>query len=240
VNFDDVAGVARVRDMIIHEDRIRNAISLGYIIAANGSRIDIKNNEGIAHLGNILESSQYSLNAQFYGALHNRAHVILGRTADPSGKFNLIPSVMEHHQTAIRDPAFFRLHKYIDNIFKEHKDSLPPYTAQEIGFPGVHLTSVGVEEKLETYFEDFEFDLKMAVDSSESVNEVDVSATVSRLNHNDFTYKFEIKSDAEEHAVVRVFLCPRRDSNGIIFTFEEGRWHCIEMDKFWTKRKLLK
>ncbi|XP_018012847.1 hemocyanin-like [Hyalella azteca] len=233
--FEDVDGIVRVRDMIIHESRIRDAIAQGYITAADGTKIDIRNSEGIDHLGDIIESSLYSPNAQYYGALHNSAHVILGRQADPHGKFNLPPSVMEHFETATRDPAFFRLHKYMDNIFKEHKDSLPPYTAEEIGFPGVHLTSIGVEGKLETFFEDFEFDLRMAVDSSESVKEVAVSATVSRLNHNDFTYEFDIKSDVAKHAVVRVFLCPRRDSNGIIYTFEEGRWNCIEMDKFWTK-----
>ncbi|MBD5001415.1 hypothetical protein GUF49_07645, partial [Xanthomonas citri pv. citri] len=84
-------------------------------------------------------------------------------------KFNLPPSVMEHFETATRDPAFFRLHKYMDNIFKEHKDSLPPYTAEEIGFPGIHVTGVSIEGELETFFEDFEFDLKMAVDSSEAM-----------------------------------------------------------------------
>lgn len=235
VKFEDVDGVIRVRDMIIHESRIRDAIAHGYITTADGSHLDIRNAEGIDHLGDIIESSLYSPNAQYYGALHNEAHIILGRQADPHGKFNLPPSVMEHFETATRDPSFFRLHKYMDNIFKEHKDSLTPYTKEEISFPGVHLKSIAVEGDLKTFFEHFEFDLKMAVDSSESVEEVDVSADVPRLNHHDFTYKFDIKSDAEEHAVVRVFLCPRRDNNEIVFTFEEGRWNCIEMDKFWTK-----
>lgn len=42
------------------------------------------------------------------------------------------PGVMEHFETATRDPAFFRLHKYIDNLFKLHKDLLPPYTREEV------------------------------------------------------------------------------------------------------------
>jgi hypothetical protein len=42
------------------------------------------------------------------------------------------PGVMEHFETATRDPAFFRLHKYIDNLFKLHKDLLPPYTSEEV------------------------------------------------------------------------------------------------------------
>ncbi|MBD4897416.1 hypothetical protein GUF81_17405, partial [Xanthomonas citri pv. citri] len=75
--------------------------------------ININDEHGIDHLGDIIESSLYSPNVQYYGALHNDAHVILGRQADPHGKFNLPPSVMEHFETATRDPAFFRLHKYI-------------------------------------------------------------------------------------------------------------------------------
>ena len=240
VHFEDVDGVIRVRDMIIHESRIRDAIAHGYITAADGSHVDIRDAHGIDHLGDIIESSLYSPNTQYYGALHNEAHVILGRQADPHGKFNLPPSVMEHFETATRDPAFFRLHKYMDNIFKEHKDSLTPYTAAEIGFSGVHLKSVTVDGELETFFEDFEFDLQMAVDSSEAVTPVDVNAHVSRLNHKEYAMNFDIHNDNEEsHAVIRVFLCPRKDNNDIVFTFEEGRWNCVEMDKFWYHRKYI-
>jgi len=236
ISFADVDGVIRVRDLIIHESRIRDAIAHGYITAKDGSHVDIMNAEGIDHLGDIIESSLYSPNIQYYGALHNEAHILLGRQSDPHGKFNLPPSVMEHFETATRDPAFFRLHKYMDGIFKEHKDLLPPYTAEEIAFSGVHLKDVTIDGPLETYFEQFEFDLKMGVDSSESVEEVAVKATVPRLNHKDFSYNIKIQNDnTESHAVVRVYLCPRRDNNGIIFSFEEGRWHCIEMDKFWHK-----
>jgi len=234
MEFSDVEGVVRVRDMIIHESRIRDAIDHGYITAADGTHVDIANAEGIDHLGDIIESSLYSPNAHYYGALHNEAHILLGRQSDPKGKFNLPPSVMEHFETATRDPAFFRLHKYMDNIFKEHKNSLPSYTEEEISFPGVHLTEVEIEGELETYFEDFEFDLKMAVESSKSVGEVEVKAHVPRMNHKDFGYNFKITNDnADSHAVVRVFLCPRKDNQGIVFSFDEGRWHCIEMDKFW-------
>jgi len=38
-------------------------------------------------------------------------------------------------------------------------------------------------------------------------------------------------------ATFRVFLCPRHDENDILFTLNEGRWHCIEMDKFWKTLK---
>ncbi|WP_410317874.1 hypothetical protein [Klebsiella pneumoniae] len=35
------------------------------------------------------------------------------------------PGVMEHFETATRDPTFFRLHKYMDNIFKEGYPCVP-------------------------------------------------------------------------------------------------------------------
>ena len=239
VHFEDVDGAVRVRDMIIHESRIRDAIAHGYITAADGSHINLNDEHGIDHLGDIIESSLYSPNVAYYGALHNEAHILLGRQADPHGKFNLPPGVMEHFETATRDPAFFRLHKYMDNLFKEHKDSLPAYTHDDVAFPGVSLEEVSVEGELETFFEDFEFDLSNGVDISDKIDSVEVTANVHRLNHKPFDLHFEVNNneDADKHGVVRVFLCPRRDANGVIFKFDEGRWHCVEMDKFWTKCK---
>merc|ERR1712212_179092 len=235
VAFADVEGIVRVRDMIIMESRIRDAIAHGYITAADGSHVDIMNAHGIDHLGDIIESSLYSPNVQYYGALHNSAHILLGRQSDPRGKFNLPPSVMEHFETATRDPAFFRLHKYMDGIFKEHKDTLHPYTKEDVHFPGVHLRSVNIDGDLETHFEDFIFDLDMAVDTG--VNEaIHVKAKTHRLNHHDFSYNFNVQNDNDvAHAVFRVFLCPRRDNNGILFSLSEVHWHCIELDKFWKK-----
>ncbi|MCL4128360.1 UNVERIFIED_CONTAM: hypothetical protein GTU68_003089, partial [Idotea baltica] len=215
--------------------RIRDAIAHGYVTARDGGKIDIRNEHGIDILGDVIESSNYSPNVEYYGALHNLAHIILGRQGDPHGKFNMPPGVMEHFETATRDPSFFRLHKYMDNIFKEHKNSLPHYTKEEVEFPNVSVDSVAVKGKLETFFEDFEFDLVMAADDTEGIDDVPISAIVSRLNHEPFTYSADItnKNAGDVFATIRVFLCPRRDANGIIFPVNEGRWNCIEMDKFW-------
>ncbi|WP_348240000.1 hypothetical protein, partial [Salmonella enterica] len=94
--------------MIIIDSRIRDAIAHGYIIKEDGSHIDIMNDHGIDVLGDVIESSLYSPNAQYYGALHNTAHIMLGRQTDPHGKYNMPPGVMEHFETATRDPGFFR------------------------------------------------------------------------------------------------------------------------------------
>lgn len=34
--------------------------------------------------------------------------------------------------TAMRDPIFYRWHAYIDYIFQQHKETLPPYTEQVV------------------------------------------------------------------------------------------------------------
>merc|ERR1712042_377899 len=235
IKFEDVDGVARIRDLMIWEDRIRDAIAHGYVTGHDGSVIDILNDKGIDVIGDLIESSTYSVNPYYYGALHNTAHIVLGRQGDPKGKFNQPPGVMEHFETATRDPAFFRLHKYMNNIFKEFKDRLPPYTYDELNFEGVTISDVQIEGSLETYFEDFEFSLLNAVDDTEEIADVDISAVVKRLNHKPFSFVLNIKNDNAEQvdASGRLYLCPRRDNNGVPFHPNVGRWGCIEMDKFW-------
>ncbi|XP_045137652.1 hemocyanin subunit 2-like [Portunus trituberculatus] len=237
VNFEDVDGVARVRDMLILESRIRDAIAHGYITGRDGSVISIRDAHGIDILGDVIESSTYSPNTEYYGSLHNTAHVMLGRQGDPHGKFALPPGVLEHFETATRDPAFFRLHKYMDNIFREHKDSLTPYTKEELEFSGVSVNGITFSNRLETHFEDFEYNLINAVDDTAEIPDVPISTVVDRLTHNDFTVTLDISNnnDHEILAVVRAFAWPKYDNNHVEFSFNDGRWNAIEMDKFWVK-----
>merc|ERR1719370_2759600 len=237
INFEDVEGVAKIRDLMIWEDRIRDAIAHGYVTGHDGTNIDILNDKGIDVLGDLIESSTYSVNSYYYGALHNTAHIVLGRQGDPHGKFKQPPGVMEHFETATRDPSLFRLHKYMNNIFKEFKDRLPPYTFEELNFEGVSIESVNIEGSLETYFEDFEFSLINAVDDTAEIADVAISAIVKRLNHKPFSWKMQVENSkgAATVASARIFMCPRRDANGVAYHPNSGRWGCIEMDKFYVE-----
>ena len=237
--FEDVAGVARIRDMKILENRIQDAIDHGYIVDKEGNKVKLCDCKGIDILGNIIESSAYSPNPQYYGSLHNTAHKMLGSQADPQGKFDLPPGVMEHFETATRDPSFFRLHKYMNNLFKSYKDTLKPYTKDELSYSNAEIVSVGIEGELTTYFEDFEFDLDNGIDDTETITDVSITAFVSRLNHKDFAFTAEVKAKEAEVASVRIFLCPKYDSNHIEYTLDEARWGCIQVDKYWTKRTFL-
>lgn len=235
VKFEDVDGVARIRDLKVWEVRIRDAIAHGYVTGEDGSIIDILNDRGIDILGDLIESSEYSINPSYYGALHNTAHIVLGRQGDPHGKFNQPPGVMEHFETATRDPAFFRLHKYMDNIFKEFKDRLPPYTKEDFSYDGIEILEFSLDGTLETFFEDFEFSLINAVDDTPEVEDVPLVAVTKRINHKPFSYKLSVKNDNDrrEVAFVRIFLCPEENMNGILLDKTERHWGCIEMEKYW-------
>ncbi|MBM0273858.1 tyrosinase family protein, partial [Streptococcus suis] len=232
--FEDVDGVARIRDMKEMESRIRDAIAHGYVDKVDGSHVEIDNDHGIDILGSAIESSTSSVNPNYYGALHNQAHRVLGAQADPHGKFNMPPGVMEHFETATRDPSFFRLHKYMDNIFKEHKDKLPPYTADDLKYDNVQVTDVAIDE-LSTFFEDYEFDLGNALDTADNVGDVSVHAHIPRLNHEPFHYNIHYHADHDERVSIRVYLTPVRDENGIKMNIDENRWHAILVDSFWAE-----
>ncbi|KAG0724992.1 Hemocyanin subunit 2 [Chionoecetes opilio] len=235
IRFQNVDGVADVREMLQFEDRIRDAIAHGYVRDHSGNIVDIRNCHGIDVLGDVIESSLYSPNPEYYGALHNLAHMMLGRQGDPHGKFDLPPGVLEHFETATRDPAFFRLHKYMDNIFREHKDSLTPYTKEELEFKAVNIDNFHIKGNLETYFEDFEYSLINAVDDTEDVEDVEISTYIPRLNHKKFSFVGDVTNELNHTvlATVRIFAWPHYDNNGVCTSFNDGRWNAIELDKFW-------
>ena len=239
IYFEDVDGVARIRDLMTWEARIRDAIDHGYVTTQEGENINILNDKGIDILGDLIESSEYSVNKQYYGSIHNIAHIVFGRQGDPHGKFKLPAGVMEHFETATRDPSFFRLHKLIINLFKKFKDRLPPYTEEELLWEGIDLQSIDVDSPLETYFEDFEFDLTNAVDDSEKIDDVPLTAVVKRLNHKPFSWKMQVENNKGGPVIAsaRIFMCPRRDVNGVPYQPNTGRWGCIEMDKFYVECK---
>nr|CAR85693.1 hemocyanin subunit type 1 precursor [Carausius morosus] len=231
--FQDLSSI-KVQDMVDYERRVREAISQQAVITMSGDYFSLNDTTGINTLGEMMEPSTTSKHRDYYGALHNYGHILLGKITDPKGKFNMPPGVMEHFETATRDPAFFRLHKHIDNLFKLHKDLLPPYKQEELVLPGVKITDVAVEP-LETYFEDFDADLLNALDDTIDLDDVEIKARVRRLNHKPFTVQITAESERETLATVRIFLGPKYDWFGQEIPLEEKRQYLVEIDKFVTK-----
>lgn len=52
--------------------------------------------------------------------------------------------------TAIRDPAFYRWHAFIDDLFQIHKEKLRPYNETEIGYEPIRISSIDVQTAGET------------------------------------------------------------------------------------------
>lgn len=42
--------------------------------------------------------------------------------------------------TAMRDPAFYRWHAYINYMFEQYKHRLPPYTVQQVNYKNIWYT----------------------------------------------------------------------------------------------------
>ncbi|PSN36663.1 Hemocyanin B chain [Blattella germanica] len=209
-------------------------------LTADGRLISLNNTFGINLIGEVVESSAYSVNPTYYGQLHNDGHVLLSKVTDPSQRYGVPPGVMEHFETATRDPAFFRLHKHVDNIFKLHKDLLPPYQVTELEFPGVQVEAVKVigtckastPNQLITYFDETHIDLGNAVFTADNNEVVDIKAVVSRLNHEPFKYVISVNSKRSVNAIVRIFMVPKYNWFGQKVPLDVARWGVIELDRF--------
>nr|AST15995.1 cryptocyanin [Scylla serrata] len=231
----DVDKVGRIHEIVFMEDRIRDAIDRGYVEDEQGRKIHIQNDKGIDMLGDIIQSSMYSPNRKYYGNLTTLAYTMLDQQTDPNNKYDTPPGVLAHLETLPRDPAAWKLQKRIDNIFREYIDSLPPYTKEQLEFPGIKVSEIQIQGNLETYFEEYKYDLVNAInDNSTETEFYGIYATVPRLNHKEFTYKIKVQNNngSPKKAVIRILAMPYRDGNGAIIPFDEGRWLAIEMDLF--------
>merc|ERR1719318_2130965 len=68
---------------------------------------------------------------------------MIGVIHDPDKTHLEPPAAMGYHSSALRDPLFYPWHHHLNtNIFQRYKATLPPYTDQELQFPGVEIMEV--------------------------------------------------------------------------------------------------
>ena len=241
-------------DMKKYKDRISSAIAIGFLYkdAQNKVMLDLK--DGMNHLGNTIQANQGSVNKTLYGNLHNNGHVILGRINDPSGMYQIPPGPMNYDQAAPRDPVFFRWHKFIDNLFEEHRSNLPSQNVRDLVFDGISIESFSVKlepsdedkEKLEkckvfsetenhfyTHMENKWYKIYNSNATGEGDDSDYSSASVSQksLNHIPFSYEIKVKNDNknEQNIVFRIFLAPEIDEGEPL---DHWRRMFVELDKF--------
>ncbi|RVE44160.1 hypothetical protein evm_011180 [Chilo suppressalis] len=191
---------------------------------------------GIDVLGNLMESSILSRNRGYYGDLHNMGHVFISYAHDPDHRHLEQFGVMGDSATAMRDPVFYRWHSYIDDIFNLYKSKLPPYPADRLDFPGIRVSSVGVQgaagnNTLGTQWEQSTVELSRGLDFTPRGS---VLARFTHLQHEEFQYVFEVDNSSGQATMgtFRVFIAPTVDESGQPLPFEDQRRLMIELDKF--------
>lgn len=230
LNFD-------LQDLERWRDRIYEAIHTGAYINPRGERVPLTEFGGVDVLGNIMEASILSPNQNVYGDLHNLGHVAISYCHDPDHRYLETFSIMGEPATAMRDPIFYRYHAFVDDVFLEHKNTLPEYSLQQLDFSGVEITDIGVQTPnqspnlLATFWNKSDVDLSRGLDFTPRGA---ILARFTHLNHSDFTYRIVAnnRNNAARRGTVRIFMAPRQDERGLPYVFRDQKELMIEMDKF--------
>lgn len=233
-----------------YERRIRDAIDLGYFTWYDGTKYDLTKPESIDVLGKFIQGATNESDKKFYGYLEYFAKTLLGTSMTSANNY-AIPSVLEHFETAMRDPIFYQLYKRIINYYWSFKNHLPSYTHDELVFDGVKIETVEVD-KLETFFDKFYSDITNVVDVEEFDDkysktnmytfgrkthylgqDVLIEAKQYRLNHKPFHVRLNVFSDKIQKAAVKIFLGPKYNEFGFEYTnINENRENFVELDYF--------
>jgi len=182
---------------------------------------------GISILGDLLEPYP-DLAAEGASLLHNYGHVQISELSEKlPGDENA--GVMGFAETAMRDPAFFKWHKFTDDFFLEYKGLLGPYSHSDLSYPGVEVVSLSVTSggrynRLRTFteFTTLELDENMLSTMNGTI------LRYERLNHDPYVINIRLHSAVAGGAVGRIFLIPTqtvRDPDMISTV--------VEMDKFY-------
>jgi hypothetical protein len=231
-----------------YERHIRDAIEYGFITLPGGKYLDLTKPESVEWLGNFVQGNPDSKFVRLHGYLE-LAKRLLGGSIDRVDQHKVIPSTLEHFETAMRDPVFYQLYKNLVKYYFHWQKHLPYYTYDELNFKGVKIESVEIE-KLVTYFDKFDSDITNVVDV-EMFDKKPLTALQQfgriahydgydfviktrqpRLNHLPFTFKLHVGSEVAQKAVVKVFIGPKYDEYGHAFTYEENRENFYELDHF--------
>ncbi|KAM3965838.1 acidic juvenile hormone-suppressible protein 1 [Aphomia sociella] len=212
-----------IEEIEIYESRIRDVIDKGFYITNTGEHVSVTSPDSIDVLGRLIEANVDSPNVRYYKDFISMWKKVLGNsiTHEPvyrNGVPLVVPSVLEHYETALRDPAFYMITKRVFNLFNLWHEHLPLYTKEELTVPSVKIEKVEVD-KLLTYFEYTYYNVTNHLhltefESNNIFNTKSVLVQRPRLNHKVFTVRVNVNSDVEKHVIVRFFLAPKYDSYG--------------------------
>ncbi|XP_015123559.1 phenoloxidase 1 [Diachasma alloeum] len=227
----DLEGMVRWRD------RIYEAIHTGSFMNAQGERVQLTEKGGIDVLGNMVEASILTPNDNLYGDLHNLGHVAIAYCHDPDHRYLESFGVMGDSATAMRDPVFYRWHAFINDIFLEHKTTLPAYERNQLEYPGIEISGLQVATPnqtpniLMTFWNKSDIDLSRGLDFTPRGP---VLARFTHLNHAGFTYTINVnnRGNNNQMGTVRIFVGPKNDERNVPLNIRDQQQLMIELDKF--------
>ncbi|KAJ2945586.1 hypothetical protein O0L34_g410 [Tuta absoluta] len=228
-----------------YERRVREAIDRGYVETVHGEHIDIQTHEAIDVLANIIECNVDSPNTHYYKDFITLWKMVLGNSKvhdHVEYHWNghhvplVLPSVLEHFQTSLRDPAFFMIYKRVLNLFSYWQKQLPMYKPDELALPSVQINKVEVD-KLVTYFEHTYVNVTNHLflnehERKEVVDDISVVVQRPQLTHKVFQVRINVKSDVAKTVVVRLFLAPKYDSHGYEIPLHHNFENFVLLDQF--------
>ncbi|XP_014229579.1 phenoloxidase 2-like [Trichogramma pretiosum] len=243
INRPDLQLSFSIDDLKRYEERIYEAIHKKVALDGNGQNIDLLNEQGIDVLGNMVEASILTPNADYYGNLHNMGHSAIAYIHDPKYQYIQSAAVMSETMTAMRDPVFYRWHKVIDQLFVEHKHTLTPYTAEELTFGGIQVTGLEVcsyndqqvcrqdRNVLQTYFMRSDIDMSRGLDFTPRGP---ILVRVTHLSHDEYAFTIRVNNTTGRRVIgtVRIFIAPVVNNKRLPTTLAEQKTLMIELDRF--------
>ena len=95
-NYVTIAEINRWRD------RLFEAIDRGSVYRADGTWVELTEENAVDIIGNLIESSILSLNPGYYGSLHNKLHMLLAHVHDPDFRFKVSNGKIDRLVNCIR------------------------------------------------------------------------------------------------------------------------------------------
>lgn len=231
------------------ENRVKFSIDHRFYTLPNGTVVDISKPENVEYFADLYKFTPYKNDSKFFGLLEVLGRTLLGTAIENYSTDDYLPSVLEHFETSLRDPAFYQLYGRLIRYYLQWKTKLEPYTAEEIGFEGVEIEGVDLD-RLTTYFDTFDSDITNAVDveplavpakgpltkygkkANKNGEDLVIKARQWRLNHLPFTLKLTVTSPKAQRASVKVFIGPKFDEAGNEIDINENRENFYEIDKY--------
>ena len=245
-NNYDMSGSASIENVKEYERRIRDLIDFGTMTTADNKIIDLKKPESVDVLGNLIQCNADSVDNKYYSEGETFARFALSASHAAVGDYGATYGVLENFETSLRDPLFYQYYKHIIGYYWKFNAKLEPYPYEQLLYPGVKIESVKID-KLQTYFDKFDIDItntmgvpqEQYVEGTEDYPDVEnkpdkyiVKARSVRLNHKPFSFTLNVLSEVSRKAVVRVFIGPKYDEYGNLYTINDNRENFVKLDVF--------